>query len=54
MEPVILTVKEIDGDYAVLAAEDGRERRTALMLLPEGLRDGDRLRFENFEYTLLK
>ena len=52
MDAVILTVVEIDGDYAVLAAEDGRERRTALMLLPDGITDGDRVRFEDFTYTL--
>ena len=50
MEPVILTVKEIWGDYAILVDETGRERQTALMLLPDGLRDGEKLRFENFQY----
>ena len=53
MEPVILTVKEIWGDYAILVAPDGRERQTAMMLLPDDLRDGDRVKFENFEYTKL-
>ncbi len=54
MDTLILTVKEIWGDYAILVAPDGRERQTALMLLPDGLKDGDRLKFENFEYSLLR
>lgn len=54
MERVILTVKEIWGDYAILVAPDGRERQTALMLLPDELRDGDRVLFENFEYTIIR
>lgn len=52
MEPIILTVREIWGDYAILVAPDGRERQTSLTQLPDGLKDGDRVRFENFEYSL--
>ena len=46
------TVVEIDGDYAVLQAEDGTQSRTALALLPDGLCEGMRLIFENFEWRL--
>ena len=47
------TVREIDGDYAVLVSDDGTETRTALALLPDGLCEGMRLLFENFEYRIL-
>ena len=44
------TVVEIDGDYAVLRSASGEESRTALALLPESLRVGMRLIFEDFEW----
>ena len=50
MEPVLLTVREIAGDYAILVDATGRERQTALALLPEDLRDGETLRFQDFAY----
>lgn len=46
------TVVEIDGDYAVLRGADGEESRTALALLPDGLHEGTRLIFENFEWRI--
>lgn len=46
------TVLEIDGDYAVLISDTGEESRTALALLPDGLCEGMRLVFENFEYRI--
>ena len=48
------TVVEIDGDYAVLVSDDGAESRTALALLPDGITEGTRLVFENFEYRIKK
>ena len=48
------TVREIDGDYAVLVSDDGAESRTALALLPDGITEGTRLVFENFEYRIKK
>ena len=48
------TVREIDGDYAVLVSDDGAESRTALALLPDGITEGTRLGFENFEYRIKK
>ncbi|MBQ9967686.1 MAG: hypothetical protein IJO88_03065 [Oscillospiraceae bacterium] len=53
MEAVYLTVLEICGDYALLRSDSGEERQTAIFLLPEGVTDGSRLRFEDFSYTLL-
>lgn len=47
------TVREFDGDYAVMVSDDGTETRTAIALLPDGVREGSRLVFENFEYRLL-
>ena len=46
------TVKEIRGDYAVLAGESGTETEVALALLPDGLREGIVLVCENFEYRI--
>lgn len=53
METVYLTVLEICGDYALLRSDSGEERQTAIFLLPEGVTDGSRLKFENFSYELL-
>lgn len=53
MEAIYLTVLEIQGDYAVLKSDDGEIRQTALFLLPEGVDDGVRLKFENFSYEIL-
>ena len=44
------TVREIDGDYAMLLSDSGTERPVALALLPEDVRPGDTLVFKNFEY----
>lgn len=52
METVYLTVVEIMGDYAVLRSDAGEKRQTALFLLPEGISDGTRLKFENFSYEI--
>ena len=49
-----VTVREICGDYAILVSDDGEVRQTALFLLPEGIRDGDRLKFSNFTYEICK
>ena len=47
------TVREIDGDYAVLVSDDGSQMRVALALLPDGVCEGMRLRFEDFEYHIV-
>ncbi|MDR2932349.1 MAG: DUF3006 domain-containing protein [Oscillospiraceae bacterium] len=43
----------IDGDYAHLKDQKGDEIMIALALLPQGVDEGDKLRFENYTYTLL-
>ena len=48
-----VTVKEICGDYAILVSDEGEERQTAIFLLPDGIKDGDRLYFSNFTYELV-
>ena len=53
MEEIYLTVKEICGDYAILKSDAGEERQTAIFLLPDGLQDGMRLKFENFSYEIV-
>ena len=46
------TITDICGDYASIKNEEtGVVREVALALLPEGINVGDRLKFENFEYT---
>lgn len=48
-------VKNIDGDYAnlVLAEKmDGEVKLVARALLPEGIQEGSKLRYECFQYTL--
>ena len=53
METVYLTVLEVCGDYALLRSDAGEERQTAIFLLPDGITDGSRLKFENFSYELI-
>ena len=48
-------VHRIDGDYAWLKNIDCPMQNLVLVaraLLPDSIREGTRLRFENFEYTL--
>ena len=52
MYRVEYTVVEICGDYAILRTQDGRENQVAMALLPEGLQEGARVLFENFEYRM--
>ena len=53
MEPIYLTVVEVCGDYALLRSDAGQERQTAIFLLPDGITDGSRLKFENFSYEII-
>jgi hypothetical protein len=42
------------GDYALVRYEDtGVESEVAIALLPFGVDTGDRLKFENYEFTLV-
>ena len=49
MEPILYTVKRIDGDYAVLIDEKGEENRVAMALLPVEIDEGSRILCELFE-----
>ncbi len=45
---------DIRGDYAILRYEEsGVESEIAIALLPFGVDIGDRLRFEDFEFSLV-
>ena len=54
METIYLTVIEVCGDYALMRSEAGEERQTAIFLLPDGITDGSRLKFENFSYEIVE
>ena len=48
------TVIDIRGDYAFVKYEDtGVISEVALALLPYGIDVGDRLKFENYEFTAI-
>ena len=47
------TITDIRGDYAFVKYEDtGVISEEAIALLPFGVDVGDRLKFENYEFTL--
>ena len=49
---MICTVIDIRGDYAFVRYEDsGVISEVAIALLPFGVDVGDKLRFENYEFT---
>ena len=55
MEPKSYLLEKIEGEYAILKnIEDGGEIFIAMALLPEGVDLGTKLRFENFEYTIVE
>ena len=46
------TVVDIRGDYATVRYDDtGVESEVAIALLPSGVDVGDRLKFEDYEFT---
>ncbi len=53
MEPRDYIVTDISGEYAYIKDKDGNEIFIALYFLPEGTDIGTKLRFENFEYTII-
>ena len=53
MEPKIFTVTKIEGEYARLTDDSGEELFIALALLPTGTDVGDRIRQENFEFSII-
>lgn len=52
MDPIYYTVDSINGDYAQLKTDDGREHSITMFLLPEGTTVGSRLKLENFLWSL--
>ena len=54
MEPAYYTVETINGDYAYLRGDSGVENQVAMFLLPEGTDVGSRLKWEAFEWELLR
>ena len=51
---MICTVTDIRGDYALVTYDDTAiTSEVALALLPPGIDVGDKLRFENYEFTAL-
>ncbi len=57
METMIYTVKRIDGDYAYLVVPDRpelAEKCVARALLPMDIVEGSTLKYEMFEYELVR
>lgn len=51
---MICTIIDIRGDYAFVRYEDsGVISEVAIALLPFGVDVGDRLKFENYEFTAI-
>ena len=51
---MVCTIIDIRGDYAFVRYEDsGIVSEVAIALLPFGVDVGDKLRFENYEFTQL-
>lgn len=51
---MLCTVIDIRGDYAIIQYDEtGVTSEVAIALLPFGVDTGDRLCFENYEFTLL-
>ena len=51
---MLCTVMDIRGDYAVVKYDQtGVESEVAIDLLPWGVDIGDRLKFEDFEFSLI-
>lgn len=51
---MLCTVIDIRGDYAYLRYDiTGIESEVAIALLPYGINVGDRLKFEDFEFSLI-
>ena len=51
---MLCTVIDIRGDYAFVKYDDtGIISEVAIALLPSGVHVGDRLKFENYEFTTI-
>lgn len=54
MEPVYYTIRKIAGDYALMVSDEGIDNTVAMALLPIEVEEGNRLLWENFEYSIVK
>ena len=54
MEPILYTVRSINGDYAQLISEGGQPHSITMFLRPEGTTVGSRVKLEDFQWTLLE
>ncbi len=55
LETIFYTVDSIDGDYANLRLADDSSAETKLVaraLLPDGITEGMKLKYECFQYTI--
>ena len=54
MEQKFYTVSKIEGEYAYLLPDEGGEELfIAMALLPLGVDEGTRLKYENFEFDII-
>ena len=53
MDPIFYTVQRVNGDYAHLLSDGGREHSNTMFLLPEGTTVGSRLKWEDFQWELI-
>lgn len=49
----IFKIVSISGEYATLLSEDNEELFIALALLPFGIDIGTRLKYEDFEFSII-
>ena len=54
MEETFYTVKQINGDYALLISDEGIENQVAIALLPSSIDEGMRIRCFMFEYEIVE
>lgn len=54
MEEKIYFVKSIEGEYAVLAQDNGEEVFIAMSLLPHGIDVGTKLKSFMFQYEIIE
>ena len=55
METIFYIVARIDGDYAMLQREDAPDedlKQVAMAFMPAGISEGDRVKYELFQYDL--
>ena len=51
---MLCTVLDICGDYALIRRDaSGAESEVAMFLLPDGIKVGTKLLFQDFEYTIV-